>query len=128
MLDRKTDGIKHVFDRRVVAAGCTTLGGMSYFVVGTRSGSTWDVEIDGVGRTSATELSEIEAAARAMLAAKGHADAGTADLQLLMPDFEVDLHTHGIPGGARPHRELVAGVIALVVAVGAIAFAVGLLL
>ena len=101
---------------------------MSYLVVGTRSGSAWALEVQGVGRTSATDLPGVEPAVRGLLAAEGIADAATVDLQLLLPDFEVDLDQHGMPGSARPHRELLAGVIALVVAVGAIGFVLANLL
>lgn len=101
---------------------------MSYLVVGTRAGSAWAVEVQGVGRTSATELSGVESAARALLVGEGHADAATADLQLLLPDFEVDLNTHGVPGDSRPHREIIAGFIALLVVFGALAFVLGRLL
>lgn len=86
------------------------------------------MEVQGVGRTSATELSGVESAARALLVAEGHSDAATADLQLLLPDFEVDLNTHGVPGDSRPHRELVAGLIALLVVFGALAFVLGRLI
>lgn len=98
---------------------------MSYLVVGTRAGAAWAVEVQGIGRTSATELSGIESAARALLVAEGHDDAATADLQLLVPDFEVDLNAHGLPGESRPHREIVAGFILLLVVFGALAFLLG---
>ncbi len=98
---------------------------MSYLVVGTRAGSAWAVEVQGVGRTSATELGGVESAARALLVAEGHDDAATADLQLLLPDFEVDLQQHGVPGDQRPHREIIAGLILLVVVIGALAFVLG---
>ncbi len=101
---------------------------MSYLVVGTRSGSAWGLEVQGVGHTSATDLAGVESAVRGLLAAEGIADAATVDLQLLLPDFEVDLDQQGMPGSARPHREILAGVIALVVVVGAIGFVVANLL
>lgn len=101
---------------------------MSQMVVGRRDGDEWTVEVQGVGTTTATELGDVETAARALLAAEGHEDADTIDLQLLLPDFEVDLDSHGLPGEGRPHLEIVAGIIALVVLVGAITFVLGLLL
>jgi hypothetical protein len=101
---------------------------MSYLVVATRAGSAWGLQVQGVGRTSATDLTGVESAVRALLLAEGRDDSATADLQLLMPDFEVDLDEQGLPAADRPHAEIIAGVIALVVAVGAIAFAIGLLL
>lgn len=99
---------------------------MSYLVVGTRAGSAWGLEVQGVGRTSATDLAGIESAVRSLLVGEGRDDAATADLQLLLPDFEVDLGEQRLPGSPRPHAEIVAGVIALLVAVGGIAFAIGL--
>ena len=101
---------------------------MSYLVVGTRSGEQWSVDVQGVGRTTSAELGGIEAAARVLLATEGRADAETVDLQLLLPDFEVDLDQHGLPFSGRPHREIVAGLILLVVVVGAAAFVLGRLL
>jgi hypothetical protein len=98
---------------------------MSYLVVGTRAGSAWAVEVQGVGRTSATDLSGVESAARALLVAEGRDDASTADLQLLLPDFEVDLQQRHLPGDQRPHREIIAGLILLVVVIGALAFVLG---
>jgi|SRR5664279_2635937 hypothetical protein len=101
---------------------------MSYLVVGTRAGSAWGLEVQGVGRTSATDLAGVESAVRGLLVGEGKDDAATADLQLLLPDFEVDLNEQTLPSDARPHLEIVAGVIALVVVFGGIAFAIGLLL
>lgn len=95
---------------------------MSYLVVGTRSGVGWDVEVKGVGTTPASALSGVEAAARALLIAEGHADGIDADLQLLLPDFEVDLAEDRMPRGRRPHIELVSGLILLAVVVGAAAY------
>lgn len=100
---------------------------MSYLVVGTRAGNAWGLEVQGVGHTSATDLSGVESAVRGLLVGEGRDDAATADLQLLLPDFEVDLGEKTLPGDARPHLEIVAGVIALVVAVGGIAFVIGML-
>jgi hypothetical protein len=91
---------------------------MSYLVVGTKSGDSWGVEVKGVGTTTAAGLSGVEAAARALLIANGHADGADADLQLLLPDFEVDLAEDRMPKGRRPHIELIM----LVVVVGALAY------
>ncbi|MEJ7634408.1 hypothetical protein [Aeromicrobium sp.] len=98
---------------------------MTYLVVGTRSGDGWAVDVRDVGTTTATELSGVEAAARALLADSGVADAADVDLQLLLPDFEVDLGERGLPGSTRPNVALVSGMIALVVVVGAIAYVLG---
>lgn len=101
---------------------------VSYLVVGRRDGEQWAVDVQGVGRTSADDLTGIEAAARQLLAENGRDDAADADLQLLLPDFEVDLDSHGIPGSRRPTWALVSGLILLLVVVGAAAFVVGRLL
>ena len=98
---------------------------MSYLVVGRKEGSEWTVEVQGVGKTSAADLGDIEAAARRLLSSYGYSDADDADLQLLLPDFEVDLDKQGIPGRARPTVELVSGLILLLVVVGAVAFVIG---
>lgn len=98
---------------------------MSYLVVGTRSGDGWSVDVQGVGTTRADELSGVETAARALLVSSGKEDAADADLQLLLPDFEVDLSESRLPRGRRPRIELISGLIALVVVVGAIAYALG---
>ncbi|MBD1271589.1 hypothetical protein IDH50_15200 [Aeromicrobium tamlense] len=101
---------------------------MSYVVVGTREGDGWTVDVSGVGRSTADDLAEIEASAREVLREHGVADHATVDLQLLLPDFEVDLQRRGVPDhGLRP-VEIVSGVIALVVVVGALAFLLGRLL
>ena len=101
------------------------VGPVSYLVVGRRDGDEWDVEVQGIGRASADELGGIETAARRLLASYGYADADTADLQLLLPDFEVDLEAQGIPGEKRPTWALISGLILLLVVVGAIAFVIG---
>lgn len=98
---------------------------MTYLVVGTRAGSGWSVEVRDVGTTTADDLSGVEAAARALLARSGRPDAADADLQLLLPDFEVDLDERGLPGSRRLTIALVSGVIALVVVVGVLAFVLG---
>jgi hypothetical protein len=98
---------------------------MTYLVVGTRSGSGWSVEVRDVGTTTADDLSSIEAAARQLLASSGKSDAADADLQLLLPDFEVDPDERGLPGSRRLTLPLVSGLIALVVVVGAIAYVLG---
>lgn len=98
---------------------------MTYLVVGTRSGSGWSVEVRDVGTTTADDLSGVETAARQLLASSGKADAADADLQLLLPDFEVDLDAHGLPGSRRLTPALVSGVIALIVVVGVLAYVVG---
>lgn len=99
---------------------------MSYLVVGTKAGSSWAVEVKGVGMTTSADLNGVEAAARALLASSGKGDAATVDLQLLLPDFEADLSEERIPHeGNRPNIELISGLILLAVVVGAIAFALG---
>ena len=98
---------------------------MSYLVVGTKAGSSWAVEVKGVGMTTSADLNGVEAAARALLASSGKGDAATVDLQLLLPDFEADLSEERIPHGRRPNIELISGLILLAVVVGAIAFALG---
>lgn len=99
---------------------------MSYLVVGKKAGDDWSVEVKGVGSTTASGLGGVEAAARALLAAEGKPDAADADLQLLLPDFEVDLDEERMPrSGRRPSIELISGLIALVVVVGALAYVLG---
>lgn len=98
---------------------------MSYLVVGTRAGQHWDLEVQGVGRTTAADITGIEAAARDLLHRLGKPDAADADLQLLMPDFEFDLNESLQPAAGRPRLELVSGLIALLVVVGAIAYVIG---
>lgn len=102
-------------------------GAVSYLVVARKAEDGWDVDVKGVGRTSADELSEIEDSARRLLTSYGYDDARDADLQLLLPDFEVDLAKmeQAIPTRDRPTVELVSGLILLVVVVGAVAFFVG---
>lgn len=98
---------------------------MSYVVVGTRDGDDWRIDVQGVGAATASGLGQIEAAARDVLRAHGVADADTVDLQLLLPDFEVDLDQRGVPKHPFGPVELVSSVIALVVVIGAIAFVLG---
>ncbi len=98
---------------------------MSYLVVGKKSGTAWDVEVRGVGTTTSPDLNGVEAAARALLASEGEADAASVDLQLLLPDFEADLSEERIPHGNRPNIELISGLILLAVVVGAAAFVLG---
>ncbi|GAA3530669.1 hypothetical protein GCM10022234_29870 [Aeromicrobium panaciterrae] len=98
---------------------------MSYLVVGTKSGTAWDVEVRGVGTTTSPDLNGVEAAARALLAAEGKTDSATVDLQLLLPDFEADLSEERVPHGNRPNIELISGLILLAVVVGAVAFVLG---
>jgi len=101
---------------------------MTYLVVGRRGGDVWEVEVQGVGRISAEDLNGVEAAARRLLSSYGYADAETADLQLLLPDFEVDLQARGIPGSRRLTPALVSGLILLLVVAGAAGFVVARLL
>lgn len=98
---------------------------MSYVVVGTRDGEHWQVEVSGVGTTTAGDLRLVEDAARDVLRDHGVADFATVDLQLLLPDFEVDLHQGGVPDHRLGQIEIVSGLIALVVVVGAIAYVLG---
>ncbi len=98
---------------------------MSYVVVGRRDDDRWRVEVSGVGQTSAQDLAQVEDAARDLLAARGVVDASTVDLQLLLPDFEVDLAQQGVPRHSLRQVEVVSGLIALVVVVGALAFVLG---
>ncbi|GAA3529106.1 hypothetical protein AFL01nite_01600 [Aeromicrobium flavum] len=98
---------------------------MSYVVVGTRDGDGWKVDVSGVGSGSASDLTRVEASAREVLRDHGVADHATVDLQLLLPDFEVDLDQSGVPRHGLGPVELISGLIALVVVVGAIAFLLG---
>ncbi|MCD9153207.1 hypothetical protein [Aeromicrobium duanguangcaii] len=98
---------------------------MSYVVVGTRDGQQWNVEVSGVGTARAAELGQIESVAREVLREHAVADHATVDLQLLLPDFEVDLQQQGVPRHGLGPVELISALIALVVVVGAIAFLVG---
>ena len=97
---------------------------MSYLVVGKRDGDRWQLEVKDVGTTSADDLSGIEPAVRELLREKGIGTADDVDLQLLMPDFEVDLLEKQVPRGSTFDRSIVSGLILLVVAVGAIALLV----
>lgn len=111
---------------------------MSYLVVGTRVDTGWSLEVSGrgaaepagrqVGTTTAASLPEIEPAVRALLAERGVADAQSVDLQLLLPDFEVDLSAEGVPEHRMSPVALASGLIALVVALGAITFVLTLVL
>ena len=93
--------------------------------MGKKAGSGWDVEVKDVGMTTSPDLNGVEAAARALLASEGKADAASVDLQLLLPDFETDLTEERIPHGRRPNIELISGLILLAVVVGAAAFLLG---
>jgi len=98
---------------------------VSYLVVGKKSGDQWDLEVQGIGLTRAADLAGIEPAVRELLRQSDKADADDADLQLLMPDFEVDLSESGVPrGGDKPYLELISGLIALLAVIGAIVFLV----
>ena len=94
-------------------------------MVGTRAGDLWRIDVQGVGTSSVADLGAIEAGARSVLREHGIEDADTVDLQLLLPDFEVDLAQQGVPSRRLGPVELVSSVIALVVVIGAIAFVVG---
>ncbi len=97
---------------------------MSYLVVGKRDGNRWQLDVKDVGSTSADDLPGIEPAVRELLRGHGVEDAADVDLQLLMPDFEVDLSERQVPRGSSFDRSIVSGVILLIVAVGAIALLV----
>ena len=101
---------------------------MSYLVVGKRDGDRWQLDVKDVGTTSADDLPGIEPAVRELLREHGVADFGEVDLQLLMPDFEVDLSERQVPRGSSWDRSIVSGVILLVVALAAIALLVTLLI
>lgn len=88
---------------------------MSQLVVGKKSGDGWILEVADVGTTQAASLADIEPSVRALLREHGDAEADTRDLQLLMPDFEVDLSQHGVPGSSKPDLSIVAGLILLTV-------------
>ncbi len=94
---------------------------MSYLVVGTRDGERWQLDVKDVGTTSAADLPGIEPAVRELLRTHGVTDSADVDLQLLLPDFEVDLSERQVPRGSTFDRSIVSGVILLVVAVSAIA-------
>lgn len=97
---------------------------MSYLVVGKKVDNQWDLEVQGVGTTRAADLPGIEPAVRALLNQTGKEDAEDADLQLLMPDFEVDLTEQRLPHTDRAYVELISGLIALLVVIGAIVYIV----
>ncbi len=101
---------------------------MSFLVVGKRDGDRWELDVKDVGTTSADDLPGIEPAVRELLRAHGVENADDVDLQLLMPDFEVDLSEKQVPRGSTFDRSIVSGVILLAVAVAAIALVVTLLL
>ena len=94
---------------------------MSYLVVGKRDGERWELEVKDVGTTSADDLAGIEPAVRELLRAHGVADAADVDLQLLMPDFEVDLSERQVPRGSTFDRSIVSGIILLAVVLAAVA-------
>jgi hypothetical protein len=89
---------------------------MSYLVVGTRDGEGWQLDVRDVGTTTADDLPGIEPAVRQLLREHGVAEASDVDLQLLLPDFEVDLTERQVPRGSAFDRSVVSGVILLVVA------------
>jgi len=96
---------------------------MSYLVIGKKDDKQWDLEVQGVGQTHAVDLAGIEPAVRELLHNAGKDDAEVADLQLLMPDFEVDLSESRVPHGVdKPYLELISGFIALLVVTGAVAY------
>lgn len=97
---------------------------MSCLVVGSRDGDRWQLDVKDVGTTSADDLPGIEPAVRSLLREHGVEDASDVDLQLLLPDFEVDLSERQVPRGSTFDRSIVSGVILLVVAVVAIALLV----
>ncbi len=101
---------------------------MTYLVVGKRDGERWQLDVKDVGSTSADDLPGIEPAVRELLRQNGVEDSDDVDLQLLMPDFEVDLSERQVPRGSTFDRSIVSGVILLVVAVAAIALLVTLLI
>lgn len=95
---------------------------MSYLVVGTRAGDRWRIEVRDVGTAEAESLYTVEPAARALLREHGIDDAESVDLQLLLPDFEVDLDRHGMPHDTTWDTSVLSGVILLVVAVSVLGF------
>jgi len=99
---------------------------MSYLVVGKRDGARWQLDVKDVGTTSADDLSGIEPAVRELLRHHGVDGSDDVDLQLLMPDFEVDLSERQVPRGSSWDRSIVSGIILLVVAVAGIAVLVTL--
>ena len=94
---------------------------MTYLVVGKRDGERWKLYVKDVGTTSADGMPGIEPAVRELLRTNGVEDADTVDLQLLMPDFEVDLWEKQVPRGSKFDRSIVSGLILLVVAVAVLA-------
>ena len=101
---------------------------MSYLVVGKREGDRWQLDVKDVGTTSADDLPGIEPAVRELLREHGVEGSDDVDLQLLMPDFEVDLSERQVPRGSKFDRSILSGIILLVVAVTAIVLLVTLLL
>lgn len=103
---------------------------MSYLVVGHKSESGWDLEVKGVGTTHAADLAGIEVAVRVLLASNGRDDASHGDLQLLMPDFEVDLQSDKAPlaQGFDMTAGLLAGLIALAVIFVGLGYLISLVL
>ena len=97
---------------------------MSYLVVGKRDGDRWQLEVKDIGTTSADDLSGIEPAVRELLRQNGVEGSDDVDLQLLMPDFEVDLSERQMPRGSTFDRSIVSGIILLIAAVAAIVFLV----
>lgn len=97
---------------------------MTYLVVGKRDGDGWRLDVRDVGTTTADDLAGIEPAVRELLRQNGVASAADEDLQLLMPDFEVDLSERQVPRGSSFDRSIVSGIILLVVTVAAIALLV----
>ena len=97
---------------------------MSFLVVGKRDGERWQLDVKDIGTTSADDLSGIEPAVRELLRQNGVEGSDDVDLQLLMPDFEVDLSERQVPRGSSFDRSIVSGIILLIVAVAAIVFLV----
>jgi hypothetical protein len=100
---------------------------MSYLVVGKRDGDRWQLDVRDVGSTSADDLAGIEPAVRELLREHGIGTVEDVDLQLLLPDFEVDLSERQVPRGSTFDRSIVSGIILLVVAVAAVVLVVTLL-
>jgi len=101
---------------------------MTYLVVGKRNGDRWQLDVKDIGTTSADDLPGIEPAVRNLLREHGVEGASDVDLQLLMPDFEVDLSERQVPRGSSFDRSIVSGIILLVVAVAAITLLVTFLI
>lgn len=102
---------------------------MAYLVISHKSDNGWAIDVQGVGVTVADDLAGIETAARILLAVNGRDDAATADLQLLMPDFETDLQRDKstLAGGFDMTIGLLAGLIALAVVCVGLGFLISLL-